>query len=71
MYKKKKKIAGTHGVLLYKKALMSEHRKNYILRDINNFVKMSVSTLVSWYVTTFCVRSSSKSSGNIKTKYPM
>ena len=27
------------------KILMSKHRKNYILRDINYFVKMSVSTL--------------------------
>ena len=25
------------------KALMSEHRKNYILRDIDDFVKMSFS----------------------------
>ena len=28
-----------------KKALMTEHRKSYILRDINDFVKMFVSTL--------------------------
>ena len=36
------KIEQNHGVLVYKKA--EEHRKNYILRDINNFVKY-VSTL--------------------------
>ena len=27
------------GILIYKKVLMSENRKNYILRDINHFVK--------------------------------
>ena len=42
-----KKIGINHGVLLYKKALMNEHRKDYILRNINDFVKMSVSTLVN------------------------
>ena len=42
-----KKIKRNHGVLVYIKSLMSEHRKNYILRDINYYVKMSVSTLVS------------------------
>ena len=31
----KKKIGRKHGVLVYKKALISEHRKNYIFRDIN------------------------------------
>ena len=35
-----KKIKRSHGVLLYKKALLREHKKNYILRDINYFVKM-------------------------------
>ena len=40
-----KKNERDHGCLIYKKALMSKHRKNYILRDINYFVKMSVSTL--------------------------
>ena len=29
-----------------KKTLISEHRKNYIFRDNNSFVKMSVSLLV-------------------------
>ena len=28
-----KKIKQNHGVLIYKKALMCEHRKNYIFRD--------------------------------------
>ena len=42
-----KKIEPNHGVLVYKKSLMSEHRKNYILRDINEFIKMSVS---SWQI---------------------
>ena len=44
---------------------MREFRKNYILRDISNFLKMSVST----YVSNFFVRSSSKTSVNIKTKF--
>ena len=37
-----KKIEQNYCVLVYKKALMSEHQKNYILRDINYFAKMSV-----------------------------
>ena len=37
-----KKIERNHGILLYKKALISEHRKNYIFRDNKCFVKMSV-----------------------------
>ena len=37
------KIEQNHGVLVYKKALMSENPKNNIFRDINCFVKMSVS----------------------------
>ena len=41
----KKKIERNHCILLYKKAQMIEHRKNYILRDIGDFVKMSISTL--------------------------
>ena len=41
----KKKIERNYGVLVYKKALMSKYRKNYILWDINYFVKMSFSTL--------------------------
>ena len=45
-YFEKKKIERNHDVLVYKKALMSEQRKNYVLRDINDFVKMSVCTLV-------------------------
>ena len=40
-----KKIMQNQGILAYKKALISEHRKNCIFRDINCFVKMSVSTL--------------------------
>ena len=28
-------IEPNHGVLVYKKALISEHQKKYILRDIN------------------------------------
>ena len=34
------------GISVYKKDLISEHRKNYIFRD-NCFVQMSVSLLVS------------------------
>ena len=42
-----KKIERNHSLLVYKNALTNEHRKNDILRDINDFVKVSVSTLVS------------------------
>ena len=42
-----KKIGQNHGILVYKKALISKHRKKYISRDNNCFVKMSVSQLVS------------------------
>ena len=37
-----KKIGRNHGISVYKKALISEHRKNYIFRDNNYYVKMSV-----------------------------
>ena len=40
------KIGRNHGISIYKKAPISEHRKNYIFRDNNCFVKMSVSLLV-------------------------
>ena len=40
------KIGRNHGISVYKKALISKHRKNYIFRDNNCFVKMSISTLV-------------------------
>ena len=40
-------IGRNHGISVYKKALISEHRKNSIFRDNNCFVKMSVSQLVS------------------------
>ena len=36
-----KKIVRSHGVFIYKKALITEHRKIYILRDFNYFVEMS------------------------------
>ena len=42
-----KKIGRNHGISIDKKALISEHRTNYIFRDNNCFVKMSVSLLVS------------------------
>ena len=38
-----KKIRRNHSISFFKKALISEHRKNYIFRDNNCFVKMSVS----------------------------
>ena len=41
-----KKIGRNHGISIYKKALISEHRKNYIFRDNNCCVKMSVCLLV-------------------------
>ena len=46
--KKKKKKYINHGVLVYKKALMSEHLKNYIFRDINCFVKMSLGMITNF-----------------------
>ena len=67
-FDKKKKIGRNHSISVYKKFLISEHQKNYIFRDINYFVKMSVSLLVSLliivslYVTNFCGRASSKTS---------
>ena len=39
-----KKIGRNHGITVYKKSLISEHRKNYVFRD-NGFVKMSVTFL--------------------------
>ena len=65
-----KKIGRSHGISVYKKALISEHRKNYIFRDINYFVKMSVSLLVC-ALPNFCRGASSKTSVNIKTKFNM
>ena len=41
-----KKIGRNHGISVYKKALISKHQKNYIFRDNNCFVKMSVGQLV-------------------------
>ena len=52
-----KKIGQSHGILVYKKALISEHRKNYIFRDNNCFVKISVSLLVRT-LPNFCGRAS-------------
>ena len=63
-----KKIGRNHGISVYKKAPISENRKNYIFRDINYFVKMSVSQLVC-ALTNFCGRASSKISVNTKTKF--
>ena len=65
------KIGRNHDILVYKKALINEHRKNYIFRDNNCFVKMSASLLVNLSVCTlpnFCGRANSKTSVNIKTK---
>ena len=42
-----KKIGRNHGISVYKKALISEHRKKYIFQDNICFVKMSVSLLIS------------------------
>ena len=64
------KIGRNHGISFYKKALISEHRKNHIFRDINYFVKMSVSTILST-LRNVCGRTSSKTSVNIKTKFHM
>ena len=42
-----KKIDQNHDVVIYEKAQMSKHLKNYVLPDMNYFVKMSVGKLVS------------------------
>ena len=65
-----KKIGPNHDILAYKKVLISAHLKNYIFRDINYFVIMSASTLVST-LPNFCGRTSSKTSVKIKTKFHM
>ena len=46
-----KKIWRNHDISVNKKALISEHRKNYIFRD-NCFVKMSVSLYVTKFLWT-------------------
>ena len=51
-----KKIGRNHGILVYKKALINEHRKNDIFRDINYFVKMNVSLFVSLLVSLFVTK---------------
>ena len=61
-----KKIGQNHDISVYKKPL-----KNYIFRDNNCFVKMSVSQLVRLYVTNFCGPSSSTTTVNIKAKFHM
>ena len=48
-----KKSDRNHGISVYKKVLISEHRKNYIFRDNNCFIKMSVSLLGCWSVSLF------------------
>ena len=65
-----KKIGRNHDIWVYNKDLISEHRKNYIFRDNDCFVKMSVSLLVC-ALPNFCGRTSSKTSVNIKTKFDM
>ena len=42
-----KKIGRNQGISVYKKVLVSEHRKNYIFEDNNCFVKMSVRLYVT------------------------
>ena len=65
------KIIGRNpGISVYKKSLISKHRKNYIFLDNNCFVKMSDSLLVCT-LPNFCGRASSKTSVNIKTKFHM
>ena len=65
-----KKMGRNHGISVYKKGLISKHRKNYIFRDNNCFVKMSVSLLVSLYrLPNFSGRASTKTSVDIKTKF--
>ena len=47
-----KKIGRNHSISVYKKALICEHRKNNIFRDIKCFVKMFVSTCVAKFLCT-------------------
>ena len=49
-----KRIKRNHGISVYKKALISEHRKNYIFRDNTCFVKMSINLLVSMLILLLC-----------------
>ena len=48
--KRLQKVQRNHSVLVFKKALQSEHRKNYILPDINYFVETAVSMLVRYQI---------------------
>ena len=48
-----KKIGQNHGIMVYKKPRISEHRKTYIFRDINYFVRQCA-------LLNFCGRSNSK-----------
>ena len=45
-----KKIGQNNSISVYKKALISDHRKNYIFWDNNCFVKMSVSMCVRYQI---------------------
>ena len=47
-----KKIRRNHGISVYKKALISEHQKNYNFWDNNCFVKMSVSLYITKFLLT-------------------
>ena len=62
-----KKLAET--ISVYKKDLISKHRKNYIFRDNICFVKISVRKLVCVRVTKCFCRTSSKTRLNIKKKF--
>ena len=46
-----KKNRQNHGILVYKKVLISEHRKNYIFRD-NNYFYQNVSLVFVHYTFT-------------------
>ena len=63
-----KKIRQNHGISVYKKALISEHRKNYIFRDNTCCVKMSVNMLVR-ALPNFCGRTAQKLFGILKRNF--
>ena len=65
-----KKIWRNHGILVYKKALITNTEKIIFFEIITVLSKyLLVSYLVSLCVTNFCRRASSKTSVNIKTKF--
>ena len=61
-----KKIARNHGISVYKKALISDHKKKNIFFEIKTVLSKC---LLVCRLPNFCGRASSKTSVNIKTKF--